>query len=251
MKIVTFNIRCSFDGDGINSFTHRAGNILLEIDRELPDVICFQEVTEDHAEFLCRHLPEYQTVYRGREKDMRDEGLAISVRRATAELYETGVEWLSKTPAVPGSRYDGQEDMPRILQTATVRLKTGEVFRVYNVHLEHIGDTVRVMQIDQVLARIKADSEAYDIPGFLLGDFNATRETDTYKHIMAAGLVDLTPGIKVTSHHYGTRPGPYQIDYILTSPKTAANPHYFKVWDFVADGIYLSDHYPIELDIEL
>ena len=44
MKITTFNIRCKFDTDGINSFVHRAGFIFHKIQKEKPDVIAFQEV---------------------------------------------------------------------------------------------------------------------------------------------------------------------------------------------------------------
>jgi len=39
MYIVTFHLRGSWAGDGINAFRHRVGEILDKIDQEAPDVI--------------------------------------------------------------------------------------------------------------------------------------------------------------------------------------------------------------------
>ena len=66
MKIVTFNIRCPWVDDGINSLPHRLGAILDKIDNERPDIVCFQEVIEKTAEFFRRHQPEYEAFYNGR-----------------------------------------------------------------------------------------------------------------------------------------------------------------------------------------
>jgi endonuclease/exonuclease/phosphatase family metal-dependent hydrolase len=40
---------------------------------------------------------------------------------------------------------------------------------------------------------------------------------------------------------------PEKIDYIFVS--TSLKEGQVKVWDDVTDGIYLSDHYPIELEL--
>ena len=52
MKFVTFNIRCQPYLDGINAFIHRAGMIYDKIQKETPDVVCFQEVVPFQLEFL-------------------------------------------------------------------------------------------------------------------------------------------------------------------------------------------------------
>ena len=52
IKIVTYNLRCIWKGDGINGFIHRAGMIFDKINAELPDIIAFQEAIPKHIEFL-------------------------------------------------------------------------------------------------------------------------------------------------------------------------------------------------------
>ena len=59
VKIVSFNLRCVWKGDGINAFIFRAGMIYDKIMREMPDVLAFQEMSVDHLKLLQRMLPEY------------------------------------------------------------------------------------------------------------------------------------------------------------------------------------------------
>ena len=54
MKIVSFNLRCVWKGDGINAFIFRAGMIYDKIIREMPDVLAFQEMSVDHLKLLRR-----------------------------------------------------------------------------------------------------------------------------------------------------------------------------------------------------
>ena len=139
LKIVSFNIRGAWKGDGINNFLHRAGGILFKLDREQPDVVCFQEVSTPIAQFLDRHLPEYMLLYRGREVGMTGEGLAVAICRDTMELLSADCFWLSESPYVPGSRFADQSDCPRVCQVMMLRRKGDkDPFWVYNNHLDHI-----------------------------------------------------------------------------------------------------------------
>ena len=71
MKFVTFNLRTDTAHDGQNTFFFRAGWVLQKIDRELPDVIGFQEVRPHMLDFLRKHLPDYTFVGCGRGADFR------------------------------------------------------------------------------------------------------------------------------------------------------------------------------------
>ncbi len=64
-------------------------------------------------------------------------------------------------------------------------------------------------------------------------------------------LKELTEAIDHTFHNYGTRPAPCKIDYIFADADTAARPYTVIPWTDEANGIYLSDHYPLQLEIEL
>ncbi len=256
MKFVTFNLRSVWIGDGINGFLHRAGMILDKIDRELPDVICFQEAIPNHAQFLEKHMPDYYLVYNGRDAARRGEGLAIAVRKETVEVLGQDCFWLSPTPNIPGSRYPIQSACPRICQAALLRMKgSDEPFYVYNNHLDHISDSARIQGIGQVLARVQADSEKCRLPVFIAGDFNALPDSETIQyceHYEPFPLEELTKSCRslATFHNFGKKEGPYQIDYIYADCETAKRNFTVTPWLDELDGIFLSDHYPILIEIE-
>lgn len=253
MKIVTFNLRSVWIGDGINGFIHRAGMILNKIDEEQPDVICFQEAIEKHAAFLNKHMPDYLLVYNGRTTDRRGEGLITAVRRESVEALGQDCFWLSPTPNVPGSRYEQQSDCPRVCQAMLLRMKgEDEPFYVYNNHLDHRGDQARIMGIRQVMERVKADQERAKLPVFILGDLNATPESETVQYLYGYSdfpVTELTGGFELTFHNYGRKQPPYRIDYIFVDKETANKENRIEMWTDELDGIYLSDHYPICLEI--
>ena len=254
MKIVTYNVRGAWNGDGVNSFIHRVGMMLDKIDKEMPDVICFQEVAERIAEFLDRHMPEYHLIYNGRYANRRGEGLATAVRRASVETLGQDCFWLSPTPNVPGSRFEEQSDCPRICQALTLRMKgVDEPFYVYNVHLDHIGAQARILGINQVLERICKDAQSARLPMFMLGDFNdlpGSEPIDFCDEYKAFPIVELTKDCDITFHNFGKKEPPYRIDYIYADTDTAGKEHRVEMWTDVLNGIYLSDHYPVALEIE-
>ncbi len=259
LKIVTFNLRCPWMDDGINAFIHRAGRILDKIDCELPDVICFQECTDKMRDFFLRHLPDYEFHYQGRNADLNGEGLAFALRRDTVELITTDRFWLSPTPFVAGSRFEEQSKCPRICQVIMARTKKdNKVFRLYNNHLDHISDNARILGITAVMERVKADYTSVPCPAFIMGDFNAEPDSEpilfcnNYKEFP---IVDLTKAIPRTFHQFGTLLNsdkePRKIDYIYCDTATAEKPFKAYVWDEEIAGIYLSDHYPVCLEIEI
>ncbi len=259
LKLVSFNLRCLWTGDGINGFVHRAGRILDKIDTEMPDVICFQECTEKMRDFFLRHLPEYEFHYQGRNEDLNGEGLAFALRKDTIELITTDRFWLSPTPFVPGSRFEEQSTCPRICQIIMARMKKdNKVFRVYNNHLDHQSDKARILGITAVMERVKSDFLQFECPCFILGDFNAEPESEpiaycnNYKEFP---IVDLTKAVPRTFHQFGallnSDEATRKIDYIYCNSATAEKPHEVTVWDDEIHGIYLSDHYPLCLEIEL
>lgn len=250
MKIVSFNIRCVYTGDGENGFIHRKAGIAAKIHAEQPDVICFQEVTSQIAADLKAMLPDYTLLFNQRGANYDGEGLAFALRDETVSLVTLDSFWLSETPYVAGSRYEHQSDCPRICQTAVIKGKDGAVFRVSNNHLDHIDDEARVLGIRQVLAYMAAQSEIYPMPHFILGDFNARPDSVVLVCCKEAGLVDLSAESGGTFHNFG-RCDPVKIDYIFTDADTAARPFVLDKWTDCKDGVYLSDHYPLSVTLEL
>ena len=252
MKIVTFNLRCAWDGDGINSFPHRAGSILNKIKKESPEVICFQEGIEKNVAFLRNALPEYHIVFNQRNNDYRGEGIATALKKDSVELLGLDSFWLSPTPQIPGTRFEEQSVCPRICQCILLRHANGKMFRVYNTHLDHKGEQARVLGIQAVLQRMQADLGILDVPFFLMGDFNATPDEETIRicsESTSPVVKELTEPITLTFHNYGRITENYKIDYIYADAATAQLPIAVAPWDDATDGIYLSDHYPLQIEL--
>lgn len=255
LKIVSFNLRCVWDGDGVNCFLNRAAGILEKIGQEKPDVIAFQEGTEQNMRFLRENLRGYDVIFNQCDSDFGGEGLAVAVRTETVTLLGLDFFWLSETPDVPGSRFAIQSDCPRICQCLLFKVnKTGRLFRIYNNHLDHISDSARILGIKQVMARVAADSKRFEAPIFILGDFNAEPGSETIAycdHYEAYPIVDLTAGMEGTFHDFGRLKKPQKIDFIYVDAETAKHPHTITRWMDERSGVFLSDHYPVALSIEL
>ncbi|MBQ3114670.1 MAG: endonuclease/exonuclease/phosphatase family protein [Clostridia bacterium] len=260
LKIVTFNIRAPYDAvDGINAFVHRAGLILETIDEEKPDIICFQEMSAKIRPFLKKFLTDYDLVGHGRLADYSDEGLGIAYRKDCLELFGLEQFWLSPTPCIPGSRYEIQSEYPRICVYATLKHKDIKTpIRIYNVHLDHKKDEAKVSGIKLVLEKIEKDNSVMSYPTLLMGDFNAEPDSTPIalcNENKSFPLIDLTKDTGSTFHDYnGTGLAPHargkKIDYIFADTKTYKTAKQMYKWEHTKNGIHLSDHYPVCVELE-
>ena len=250
-KIVTWNLRSIYIGDGINGFIHRAGLICHKILKELPDVISFQEIIEETFPVMQRMLPEYLFVGHFRGANYGGEGVFTAIRKDSIEVLGSEVIWLSPTPYVPGSRFKSQSICPRIcLMTQLRHKKTGKVFRVFNLHLDHESEDARVAGIQCVLKFVDEYNNKAEYPLFLMGDFNATPDSNAVRMCSEyRDISDLTGHIENTRHDFGT--AKIKIDYIFVSDVLKDSVTRTVVWDDVIEGIYLSDHYPICTELEI
>lgn len=255
LNIVTYNIRFPWDGDGINSFVHRSGMVVSKIKKEAPDVICFQEGVDSNIDHLSDALPEYHIVFNQRNADLGGEGLATAYRKDKFRLLELDYFWLSPTPYVPASRFEGQSSCPRICQSVTLKRRSdGKLFRLYNIHLDHVGDAARILGIKAVLDRVAQDKSKMELPFFILGDFNALPHSQTIDYCNNGSpvpIADLTRDIPVSFHGFGNKDHYSKIDYIYADEQSASLESSVCIWDDCKNGIYLSDHYPISLSIQL
>ena len=256
LSVVTFNIRQPWDypEDGVNSFIHRAGMILDKINREKPDVLCFQEVKPEEKDFFEKYLVDYNVYAHGRNADLNGEGLAIAFRKDTVEMLSADCFWLSPSPYIPGSRFEIQSDCPRICLSAMVRKKgDAHPFRIYNVHLDHESEAARREQLECLLKHIMEDRTKLCLPFLLMGDFNSYPNSESIQYCDTFQLIplqELTKNIHFTFHGFGKRNPLVKLDYIYSDLETAKLPHNAKIWDDCRNGIYLSDHFPICLTLE-
>ena len=256
IKIVSFNLRSQYTGDGINAFIHRAGMIYDKIKAEAPDVVAFQEVIEPHYDLLPKLMLDYTFLGQFRNADYTGEGVFTAIRTADWLPVFYDAFWISSTPHIPASRFEDQSHCPRICVVTGLRHKeSGKLIRVCNIHLDHVGESARVKGIRCVLDKISEYERELPMPTVLLGDFNAEPGSETILATDAAAspaLYDLTGHIPVTFHGYGYGHEPIcKIDYIYVTKTLKEAAGAVTVWDDEHCGIYLSDHYPVcaEFDV--
>ncbi len=245
MKLVTFNIRCDYGQDGRNDFRNRKRLIIDKIEKEQPDLICFQEVLPHVAVWLKETLTDYYVIGCGRDEHLENEQMSIAYKKLKFNLLGLEMFWLSETPAVPGSRYQDQSDCPRICtQGLFQNSETKDLFRLYNTHLDHIGSGARALGLGQILSKMKKDAAADNLPAILTGDFNALPDSPEMKLLEEyPQYLDLTSGISGTFHDFGRLKEPEKIDYVIA--QDCFHLISAESWEDNEGGVYLSDHYPI------
>ena len=256
IKIVSFNMRCAWANDGINSFIHRVGLIYDKINEEKAEVIAFQECTPKIIELMEKILPEYTFSGMYRSENYGEEGLFVAVRKGEWRTVAAESFWISPTPYVPGSRFPIQSECPRVCNVVQIRNReSGKMLRIFNIHLDHISDEARIEGIKCVLGKLEEYNARLPLPAVILGDFNAGPECSTIKYCDEydkTPITDITKDIPITYHGFGglLKPEWEKIDYIYVSGGLEKSLTDVGIWDTVHHGIYLSDHYPVYAEFE-
>lgn len=258
MKVVTFNVRYIYSGepDRENDFLHRAGLILDKIDRESPDIVCFQEASDEISEFLRRHLKDYICTGHGRDADLSGEAMLTAVKKETFEPIKSRVFWLSETPEVPGSDFPGQNVCKRICNvTEVVRKADKRRFRIYNTHFDYEKDSIRCLEAELLSSVIENDLKLDACDTMLMGDFNCPPDSAPIGILLktkGAEFIDLARDFEQTYHAFGKHESVSydfkKIDYIFANKALSASTY---LWDDCVYGVWLSDHYPVCAVIDL
>jgi len=263
-SIMSYNFRINNSGDGKYSlYPDRIEYALDFLEKNGTDIICFQEIQPDTRQILCERLsPKYAVVGLGRGADFREEACCIAYRTDKFDLFSCDTFWLSPTPGKPNSTPVGIK-MPRICTTATLVATVPDEFpvpiRVYNTHLFRSKDErLRTYGAYLVLDRIRRDKDLADYPVILAGDFNSAPDSlaiEAVKSYPTLSLVDATAPLDYTYHEYEREDlapeKKVRIDYIFTDAKIVESSPQKIAARRESDGMFLSDHYPVKVEIEL
>lgn len=250
----TYNLRLDVPSDGKNAFSLRKDFVRERFPAFQPDLVGFQETLPHMRRWLMEALPDYEICGTGRDADLEGESNVIAFRRDVFDLVDLTTFWLSDTPLVPGSRFaTDQSSCPRICTCAALRSREGKLLRFYNTHLDHEGPVAQAQGLSLILARMAEDFARWPMPVILTGDFNAYPDSLVYKSAQGfAGcgkpLVDVTESVGGTFHDFGRMNPPEKIDYIFTN-LPCASPAFLA--EDEENGVFLSDHYPVGVKLEL
>lgn len=252
ISVTTFNIRCDHNQDGNNSFCYREPLIKKVINKRNSDIIGFQEVLPHIFRWLQKNFNQYNIVGCGRDSNLSEEHMVIAYKRDKFELLDLSTIWLSKTPNIPGSRFENQSICPRTCTIALLReYETNKLFRIYVTHLDHETDYARQEGLKLITKKIKEDQNKYNVSSILMGDFNDIPEKINLEKLtndLEKPFIDFSKDSGITFHNYNKNDEKVKIDYIYATNN-------FKLkdilkWEECENGIYLSDHYPIEVKLE-
>lgn len=250
IKVITFNLRYSNKNDGINYFDNRFPKIIEFLKKEQPDIIGFQEADDHIRDTLKNNVTDYVLIGSGREKNYSGETAPIGYKKDKFDLIKFEQLWLSDTPDVPGSRYEGdQSECPRVMTAALLKMKGNtSPFWFINTHLDHWGEGARLLGSLQIMRFIQEKKHRV----ILTGDFNAEPNSIEVKAITENekySLLDCTAELGKTFHNFTDTPLS-KIDYIFTSFNCDISKS-IVYHDEPINGVYLSDHRPVGAIIEV
>lgn len=250
LKVMSCNLRCISPTDfGKKSWFYRADLIIKNIEAERPDVIGFQESTKFHYKYLTDTLIDYDSIITFRDKQFLSEGCPVFYRADKYKLIDKGSFWLSETPEEMSKDWDAA--CYRICSYVILETKdTNKKFVVFNTHLDHVSDEARINGINVILDKIK---EFGGYPSMIMGDFNATEDSSTYK-AATENFLDTkyqAPSFEesCTYQAFGEKLDNECIDYLMIS-KTGFKVNSFKVVTTTYDGVYPSDHFPLSISLQ-
>lgn len=248
LNVVSFNVRYPCKDDGLNYFPYRLPRIVKRIRKELPDIIGFQELTEESYLAMSSMLPEYVFVGHSREVDFGGESTRIAYLKDRFILMTFDCGWLSPTPYLPASRYPGQSECPRVFTTVRLFDKTNRKnYLVTNVHLDYLGYEPQILGLKQVYAHQTALKTPQDDLCIVAGDFNIYCQDPLCEKFAEYGYHDLATSVSYTDHEFGNaRRG--RIDYILTDREVKSS---ISTWNVDEDGGRYSDHEAFVAAIEV
>lgn len=237
MKIMTFNLK----DDGLLIFSNwkkRLKGFVNLIIKEKPDIIGTQEMTPKAKKLLEKLLNENNLNYnfygesRKRNNRLFDEYNCILVNKKIKVLSSTTYS-LSETPLIPKTKFVNDK-FPRILTF----IETKD-FYFYNTHLTNKVDKNKILQLKCITNLLKKDK-----PIIITGDFNLGINR-LRNFCQKNELIDTTKNIGKT---FTTKKEIYHLDHILIDKNIKfENPIKH---DYKYKNTYISDHYPVTVEIK-
>lgn len=255
LGVMTFNIRLDTQEDGKNAWPYRKTAVIKMLQKTHPAIIGLQEALHHQVEEVAKDLRDYAYYGVGRDDGKQaGEYCPIFFDSKIFSLKDSKTLWLSETPEVPGS-VGWDAACKRIVSIVLLKEKSSQrELYVLNTHFDHRGETARI-ESAQMISRL-CQELSQKAPVILLGDFNASVETDVYKILSASSTLreaqtiaeqaEIADNCTFTGFDGDSCE---HIDFIWV-PQNARVKLYKIILNQTPQG-WLSDHRPIYCEIEI
>jgi endonuclease/exonuclease/phosphatase family metal-dependent hydrolase len=255
LKMMTYNIRLDVASDGENAWPNRKDFFTSQIQFYSPDIFGVQEATPNQVIDIASVLSDYNKFGIGREEGGTGEACTIYYKKNRFKVLESNTFWLSETPNLVSRGWDAACN--RVCTYGLFKdLKTKQIFWVFNIHLDHIGEQARIKGVQLVLSKMK-ELNTKKYPAFLMGDFNSEPNTPQISEIKK--VMDDTRDISQekpfgpagTFNNFNhNQPVTLLIDYIFISKNSKLKIKKHAVLSDSKDLKYPSDHLPVLIEID-
>lgn len=255
LKIMSYNLRVDFGGDGENNWEFRRDFLANQIAFYHPDFMGTQEGKVHQINFLDKLLTEHAYIGISRDNS-RTEGefSAIFYNQQKFKLITEATFWLSETPEKKSKGWDAAFE--RICTYGLFEERqTQKRFYVFNTHLDHVGELARTNSAKLIVDKIKSVNTK-NLPVIFTGDFNSEPTSVAYQTIVNelndSKLVSKSEpfGPSGTFNAFKFHePVTQLIDYIFISKDIQVKKH--AVLSDSKDCKYPSDHLPVYAEIIL
>lgn len=274
MRVATYNMRYANHDDSLegNGWMQRYPVIAQLVRFHDFDIFGTQEGLYHQLTELKGSLPGYEYIGIGRDDGQHGgEHSAIFYKSDRFDLLQHGDFWLSTVTDRPNKGWDAV--LPRICTWGKFKDKrSGFVFTLFNLHMDHIGVKARAESARLVLAKIKAMTP--DSPVILTGDFNVDQRSESYSLINNSGVLrdafELAPVREATNGTFNdfdlNRKTESRIDHIFLSKAFHARRYGILTDSYLSpvaandssvagkDGRWVarppSDHFPVMVELE-
>ncbi|MFB6297577.1 MAG: endonuclease/exonuclease/phosphatase family protein [Salinirussus sp.] len=176
LSVQSYNLRHAVLDSGVDAWPNRREAVRSVLRSTAPDLLGVQECTGDQHDDVAADLPAYDWIGVADQPGSGEHNPIGYTDRF--RLRSTESEWLSETPATPGSvGWDGS--FARVLTRATlVDTATGTTLTTFNAHFDHEGPEARRESARTIRQRI--DELPAGRPAIVTGDFNCGPGSDPY-----------------------------------------------------------------------
>lgn len=251
LRVMSFNIRNSgaWEQDGDNDWNHRRKAVAFMLLAEHPDALGMQEMLPDQLAYLDSILAnKYDRIGVGRDDGMNEgENMCIYYRRDRLELLDWQTKWLSETPDSVSFGWDAA--CRRTVTIAHFRDRVSSDDFVYmNTHLDHMGKEARRNSV----LLLAAWADEYDCPVLLGGDMNSDLTDSIFlplqdHDLLSARKESIASDTALTYNGYG-KDRASRIDHFFVKDWKVLS---FRTMKGNYGVPYISDHYPVMVEIAL